>query len=108
MIHRAVIERDMSTGGDPYGQPLPPSWQVLYAALPCYFWTEAERELEGRVNAIVSDHRLLVPKGADVEQGDRVVAVQDRLGQPLLQRAMAVAGVLPRRDHKVLLLEGVA
>lgn len=107
MTMRARVERDMASGTDPYGNPLPPDWQVLHDSLPCYLWTTAERVLAGEVSAILSDHRMMVPRSTDIAVGDRVTRVSDRQGNALLERPMAVAGVLSRADHLLVLLEGV-
>lgn len=110
MRQRCVIERDMAAGGtDAGGNPAEPDWQPHLYDLPCRAWFSAGRELAGQVNAVIEDRRMIVPREADVTEGDRVAAVTDRRGIPVpeFKGPMRIEAVGGRSDHLALYLEAV-
>lgn len=100
MIRRAVIERNIASGSDAYGQPIPPLWQVQAAAVPCWIWTRTKRvAVDALGTMLIEDIRALFPKGADVHEGDRVARFTDRLGVIVWDGPMEVQSLVPRPDH---------
>lgn len=109
---RAVVERDLAVGEDDWGQKPAPNWTLLHDALPCrvYYETrgrEGQRILDGAKTAVIEDPYAIVPARADVAEGDRIVAVNDRRGQRLIDGVLKVQSVLRRADHLALVLESV-
>jgi hypothetical protein len=106
MTRRASLERNTSSGDDPWGQPLPPTWTPLPPPLPCWVYTTAKREIvHNQGIEVVEDIRALFPREADVQHGDRVATVTDRLGHILWPGPLEVLTVLRRPDHLEVLLE---
>lgn len=109
MSYRALVQRDTGGGTDPDGGPLPPSWTTHIASLPCYLWADAEVEaVSADRTAVVTDWRMVAPKGTDVTERDRVAEVRNRIGAVIMARPMQVRTVMPRPDHLELQLQAVA
>lgn len=110
MTFRVEVQRLSGEGGsDEDGYPLPPSWQVLHAALPCYAWSVLRREQATPTTTIVvNDIRLIVPKDADITEGDRLANIVDRLGEPYLPDILDVDAVVPRQTHREVLVRAVS
>ncbi|MGH7393633.1 MAG: hypothetical protein ACREM3_29890 [Candidatus Rokuibacteriota bacterium] len=105
MTRRAVIERDVATGSNPYGNAPTPNWQPLAAPVPCYVWSRVRRAVVSN-NApgqpgvvLVEDLRALFPAGADVQEGDQVTNVTDRLGNIVWPGPILIEALQPRPDH---------
>lgn len=111
MTHRALVERNTSTGVDGYNQPLPPTWETHITAQPCYLFTPSAGApgeiLDEDKGAVVGGHRLLVPLGTDVTEGDRINGVTDRRGQTVNANLFNVRLVIRKPDHRLLLLETI-
>jgi hypothetical protein len=111
MRERATIQRDASQAAESgrRGQKPEPDWQDHLTAVPCHVWFNAGREIVGTDNAVVEDRRMLVPKGTDVTESDRVSAVTDRRGNALegFDGPMRIETVGARADHLVVYLEAV-
>lgn len=109
MIHRCTLERDAAHGTpDGYGLPGEAAWQLLRAAVPCFLWSTAERELISTERSeVIEDLRLLLPLATDVTERDRINGVKDRLGRWIRQGAMGITAVLAKHDHLELTLTGV-
>lgn len=109
MTYRAQVQRQVPGGTDAEGYPLPPSWQQLHAALPCYPWQVARlQQVTPTHSVVLSDTRLVVPKGTDIREGDRLVGVVDRLGAAYLPDYHDVDAVVPRQTHVELLVRAVS
>lgn len=113
MTYRAKIERD--NGALPrtaWNQKAGPSWGTHLASLPCYVWVEnrAQGEVIGPGAGVVAmqEVRMVVPRGTDVTERDRVVNVLDRRGQTYLAGTFNIRSVAPRADHLELMLEEAA
>jgi hypothetical protein len=83
MIQRALVKRNAATGRDRNNQPLAPDWQVHLEAMPCFLWSEREREVDGQVNARIEVLSLGVPVNADVTPADQIFGIKDRTGAVL-------------------------
>lgn len=106
MTHRALVQRDTSTGTDDYGQPNIPSWITFHTALACHYWTKTEREvIDGQKTAVIAKHRLLVPAGTDIKERDRVASIRDRSGNTLVGNTMLIRSVIRKETHIELDLE---
>jgi hypothetical protein len=108
MTHRAVLERNVATGTDPFGAPLPPSWSSL-GLVSCWAWESLSREVVGgQGEYLLSDARVLFPRGADVRRGDRVLNITDRLGAVYLAGPFEVEAITPKPDHQEAALRRVS
>lgn len=107
MTMRATVERG-ATVEDEYGNPGPITWGAHIAALPCWLYSRTEREVTGEKSAVIEDLRLMVPKGTDVTEKDRISAVVDRRGQAIRPGVLVIEAVVRRRDHLELDVRGIA
>lgn len=107
MVHRALVERATYTT-DAYGQPVP-TWATHVASQPCYFWEPwAQRgEQMGERNADIYSHRMVVPKGTDITEEDRVNGVADRMGTVITAALFDIKQVVRKPNHLLLVLEAV-
>lgn len=95
MTHRAVIERDTSTGTDAWNRPVPPVFTTQPETIPCRAWSKSRKEVrDDDKEVLIEDIRALFPKDADIQTGDRVT-VNDRLGN-LIFDSLAVQTVTTR------------
>lgn len=111
MTMRARVTRNAEAGLDPDNQPLPPNFQVIDDALPCYFWVTSEREvMDTRKIAVVGQMKMIVPKGTDISEKDQVANVVSRANPATVIRPgpLVIENVIPRRDHLELVLEDAA
>lgn len=107
MTYRCAIERNSGGTVDADGYPSGSSWAAV-ATVPCYPWMRVGRELaEAPRTAVLKDTRLLVPKGTDVHEGDRVGDVVDRRGTVYLAGPFDIDAVVPRATHLELAVRGV-
>lgn len=96
MRYRARVLRDtnalQAVGGqsvgatDGWGHHTPPSWNVMYDALPCLWFRRpfpARRVISAERTAIDDMTELAVPVGTDIQAGDRIESVSDRQGNVL-------------------------
>lgn len=106
---RAHVQRNQAAGEDPYGNPNPPDWQTLHASLPCRTWFEGERQVtDSNKTAAVEDRKVIVPLGTDIEPGDRILTVKDRLGAVVFTGPAKIEAAGNRKDHIELSLEEVS
>jgi hypothetical protein len=109
MKQRAQIERDAAAGNrDRNGQPAAPDWQPVTDRLPCFLWSEREREVDGQVNARIETLKLGVPEAADVTPADRINGIYDRAGTVLDPHVFRIlTDQRMGRSHRELTLEVV-
>lgn len=94
---RAIMQRNTATGTDPRGHPLPPVWSAN-GILACFIWSKASREaVDGDKTAMIEDVRGLFALGADINDGDRVSAVADALGNVIIAGVLLVDGPVQRK-----------
>jgi hypothetical protein len=106
MTRRANLERNTTSGDDAWGQPLPPTWTPMPPPVPCWLYTTAKREIvQNQGILVVEDIRAWFPLDADVQHGDRLAMVTDRLGQTLWPGPLEILTVIRRPDHVEALLE---
>lgn len=101
LTHRAAIERNMATGEDDWGNPLPPQFQSIGAPVKCFIWSNSSRELvDGAKTAMIEDDRGLFALGADVRAGDEIASVTDRKGNTIIAGRLKIEGpVQHKHDH---------
>ena len=83
MTMRAVLQRDLQTATDDDGSLAPPKWEDVDPELHCRLYSRLRptRFIDGVKSATVSDLILMAPKGTDIQAGDRINGVTDRLGR---------------------------
>lgn len=110
MTQRATVERNAAADQrDRNNQPVAPDWQEHLADLPCFLWSEREREVDGQTNARIERLKLGVPVDADLSPADRIVTVRDRLGN--VQNPSTFRILADQRmgwSHRELTLEVIA
>ena len=78
---RAQVERNVASGTDGWGQPLPPDFQPHGDPIACFVWSNSSRELvDSQKSALIEDLRGLFAQGADLQPGDELASVTDRAG----------------------------
>jgi hypothetical protein len=112
MTLRALVERDANLGGvTSKGYAKGADWETHIEALPCYVWSKQRQGAQERADAVrtvvIDEIRMIVPKGTDITERDRVNGVTDRLGNPYLSGILNIRGVQERLTHRELLLEAV-
>ena len=94
---RCATERDQG-GDDPYGGG--EDWQVHLTGVRCTWWSAAGREAVSDERAVVvADEHLLLGRGEDVAEGDRIVSIVDDQGREILDRKRRVEYVAVQRSH---------
>jgi hypothetical protein len=113
MTMRARVEQlaiGVAGATDDWGNPEPATtlWELKIDALPCWFWTTAEREPTGPDSTkVVEDMRMIIPRGSAVKERDRINGVVDRLGNPIREGLLMIESVTNHRDHIELTLIGI-
>lgn len=109
MTMRASVERNTASGTDAHGHPVTPSFTSTGDPVPCFVWSTAKNERrDGDKQAVVEDWRMLIPKTADVVNGDEIASVEDRQGNEVLPGRMRVETVQPKHTHREAVLQRVA
>ena len=94
MTMRAVVTRNQTVTNNNWGGPAAPSFDKV-ATIACRAWTTKRRDVsdDGKA-AVIHDMRALVPKGADVQEGDRL-EITDRMGNVKFGGPVAVETIDP-------------
>lgn len=109
MTMRATVERDSGGAADPDNNPADPVWASHLTAMPCWLWVGGELEvMDARKVGVVSAIKMIVPRGTDITEKDRVTAVVDRRGTSMYPGVLTIAAVISRRTHLELELQAVA
>ena len=99
MTMRADVERDTASGDDAYGGPPAPAFTTL-ATIPCFVYSKQRREItDGGKTAMVEDLRALFALGADVQEGDEIASVKDRLGVETLSGRFQIETIQRKHRH---------
>ncbi|MEM6265898.1 MAG: hypothetical protein AAF494_01725 [Pseudomonadota bacterium] len=106
---RAAVERNQAVGTDAWGDALPPDFQLIHTALPCFAWSRSGRELvDGSKTALIEDARIMVALGADLLEGDEITAISDRSGNILIPGRLRVEGRIQyKHSHREAALESI-
>lgn len=115
LTHTAVLARNVETATSPTNQPLPPTYEVVTAALRCKYWEPdraVDRAMAGlregpNVVVVAVGPRMLVATEADVRVNDRVTEVRSGAGV-ITGQPMRVVEVLWRASHQEVGLELVS
>lgn len=109
MTHRTTIQRLAAGPVDDWGNPGPGVWNDLAAGVPCRWWTQAEREVVGPdKTAVVEDAKVIMPKGTDVREADRLNGVTNKAGAVVRAGVLVIESVVSHRDHLELGVRGIA
>ena len=105
MTHRAVITRSTSATTDAWNRPSPPIFTAL-KTIACRAWVKTKKEVhdDGK-EVVISDHRAIFPRDADIQTGDRV-SITDRRGSTIFvvgntSDYFQAAEPLPSEIHEV-------
>lgn len=110
MTHRCTIERDVNHGdnADPWGNDEPASWTDSREDIPCRFWFEdATTVIDGTKASEMTTRKMILPKGTDVTEDDRILSVTDRLGNAVADGPMRIDSVGHRMGHVVVTMVDV-
>ena len=112
MRHRALVERQQRAPRDPYaGAPTSSDapWTAHIAALPCFLTTPRGGEIVRERGTTVAEAQvLLVPKGTDITELDRVNGVNDRQGNAIREGILRIVSVVAAHTHLEVALEASA
>jgi hypothetical protein len=104
LIHETTIERDASTGTNPWGGKDTPDWQPYLTDLPCRYWVTTGMEQTDAISqVVVEDMRLIVQLGTDVTEQDRLGDITYR-GATIVAGPVGIRAVLAHHDHLELVL----
>lgn len=106
---RASVERDVATGRDAHNNPLPPDFQPLHEALPCFAYPKSSRELvDGGKSANIEDLRAMVSLSANIRAGDEITEIRDRAGKVIINGRLKVEGDPQfKHNHRELALQRI-
>lgn len=97
----------MVTPVDAYGDAPTPSWTTHIASLACFFYvgTGGAEQARQRGTVVFEQLRMLVPKGTDITEQDRINGIVDRRGTSIYAGALNIESVTPAHSHLELRLE---
>lgn len=109
LTHRASVERDVATGRDAHNNPLPPDYQPLHAALPCFVYSNSSRELvDGQKTAMIKDLRAMIALSADIREADVFTEVRNRAGDVIIAGRLKVEGAPQfKHSHREIALQRI-
>lgn len=101
MTMRAEVERNNATGTDQWNRPVAPSFSAL-ATYPCFVWSKTSREItDGDKVAAISDLRIMLPLGTDIQVGDEIARVTDRKCNEIIAGRLRVDAPIERRHRHI-------
>ncbi|MEE8466389.1 MAG: hypothetical protein V3S68_07925, partial [Dehalococcoidia bacterium] len=79
----------------------------------CWFYAKGsvgvEREvIDGSKSVTLGGHKMIIPKGTDITEADRITAIDDRLGVSIMANTMRIHSVTHRHNHLELEVEEVS
>lgn len=99
MVHRASLQRNMTTGTDRLGQPAAPSWSTV-EELACRAWNRRREAVrDGEKVVTVQSLRAAFPKDADIREGDRLASITNRRGTVLYAGPLQVEEIVWQPTH---------
>jgi hypothetical protein len=105
MTMRVDIDHDVAPD-DPYGNPMPPQWELLYADQACFAWTTAREEVMSNNQTIVLENlRVMLPKEVGVNERHRMNSICDRMDLVTFEGPFDIKSVEWKRDHWECALE---
>lgn len=100
MTHRAATQRNTPAGTDGFGGPGVASWAALVASQPCWVYAVSEDEIiDGDKSVVLGSHKILMPKGLDITESDRITSIVDRAGTTIIGNTMRINSVVQRHSH---------
>jgi hypothetical protein len=106
MHHRCRIERDAAWGTETApGYWAEAAWHTLAAQVPCYFWADVSQGevLTAERLVLVRGYRLIIPVGIEVQERDRIRDIQTRNRKPLYRGTLAIAQIIARASHQLVI-----
>lgn len=110
MTMRANLQRNTSAADAYGGKAAPATWTTVDSAAPCFVWTSQKREVvDGTKVAVVEVIHGTFPASVDVRTADRLLTLQDRRGQTVLDGPLEVDAVTersagPGQNHREVVL----
>ena len=105
MTHRCATQREVAgTLRDPFNNPITGPVTILSNSA-CYWQEQSARFVFGEKVAAISTNLLLLPKLADVLEGDIITSISNRRATPIFSKRLRVTGVVQREDHIECLVE---
>ena len=97
---RADLERNTEQDTDDYGHPATPDFSVI-GRIATWVYSKARREItDGDKSTVVEDVRAFFAVGADVQQGDEISNIRDRLGQIVMAGRYRIETIQRKRRHQ--------
>ncbi len=97
---RADLERNTEAAKDDYGHPATPVFSVI-GRIATWVYSKARREItDGDKLTVVEDVRAMFSQNADVQQGDEISNIRDRLGQIIMAGRYRIETIQRKRRHQ--------
>lgn len=100
-----TIKRRSQTGTNPLGQP-EYGFVNLLVDQPCHYWEEAENEMVGGVNTIVTSERIVLAANVGVTEDDIVSSVTG-VDDTVLATNLSVKEVIRQLNWTLLAVQKV-
>lgn len=111
LVHRALVERNTPAAIDAYGDQGTPNWVEHNAAMPCWLYYAPQGRIaygDPRAAPVLEQPMMLVRKGENILERDRIQGVRDRQGNVIYLGVLVVVSVRPVHNHTELTLESVS
>ncbi len=97
---RADLERNTENGTDAHGHPATPVFSVI-GRIATWVYSKVRREItDGDKLTVIEDVRAFFSKTADVQQGDEISDIRDRLGQIVMDGRYRIETIQRKRRHQ--------
>lgn len=107
LVHLATIQR-ANTATDAFNDVAETGWEDHLADLPCLLYSRTANEIVDRETVVALEQlKMILPRGTDVTEADRVTAVTSR-GDSILSATAQIRAVVHREDHLELVLERIS
>lgn len=104
MTMRAVVRRNTAMGKDAHGHDVAPSF-TAHETIPCRAWSSSISSIaDGDKAVTVEIVRAIFPVDADIQEGDQIVNVNNRLGATVYPGPLDVQTLQPMDNHQAAAL----
>lgn len=105
-MRTGVVERLSDQGTkDDYGHPIM-AWSQIGNEIPCAAWFSSGDTQSNADRVVpVEGRKVIVPRGTDILEGDKINGINDRRGNSIFSGVMRIELVAPRRDHLELSIQ---
>ena len=105
MVHRAVIQRDGSSGVSAWNTPPAPTWKA-HLTVKCFAWSKTGREMiDEDKTVVIEDIRAIMPLGTDVTEKDRILSITDRQSSAIFGGPLGIDAVQRHGSHLEVTLQ---